>query len=110
MSAQRTSKRPHHTHEGTFTDDRMSPVYEPDQHVLFLERPEGIRTGRDFVLRHKATGEIRLGFIEDMTPTHWQARQYNPKRIVPLSRNRWEVIWQIRGWVCNEYGAAPPIC
>lgn len=98
-----------HTHEGAFTDARMSPVYEPDQHVLHLKRPEQISLGRNFVLRHKVTGEIRLGCIEAATANHWRARQYNPKRVASLSRDRWEVIWQIRGWICKDCGSAPPI-
>jgi hypothetical protein len=97
-----------YTHEATFTDSRMDPVYRPDQHVLLLREPTRARLDRDFVLRNNRTDEGRLCQIVRVTASHWHARQYNPKRTVPLSRKRWRVAWEIRGWHLAELRRAHP--
>jgi hypothetical protein len=56
----------------------------------------------------KVTGEIPAGRIEGHPPDALAARQYNPKRVVRLSWSRWDIGWEIRGWICKEqYGSAP---
>jgi hypothetical protein len=89
---------PNYTHEAAFVDGRMEPAYRPNEHILLLRLPTKARIDRDFLLQDKRTGEVRLCCIVRVTASHWYARQYNPKRTVPLSRRRWRLAWEIRGW------------
>jgi phage repressor protein C with HTH and peptisase S24 domain len=80
--------------------DRMAPVFRRGDSLMVAPHDKAVRADRDYLLR-KGSGS-RIVHVVALSPRHIDVRQYQPSRIVRLSRARWAVVGRIFGVAFNR--------